>query len=144
MSKRPRLEVVKRLNFEPNMEELLYPDSPPGDITPPPSPEVFPEMLNVGPSDAGADRGTIQALPSPRNPVLRRPPVLEDYINVTSTGGERAFLVLRADLTGTGVQVCDHSVGLAIALVPLCCQWAFSSFQCQFHRSKSLEIGTPV
>ncbi|XP_076434244.1 chromosome transmission fidelity protein 18 homolog isoform X3 [Peromyscus maniculatus bairdii] len=104
MSKRPRLEVVKRLNFEPNMEELLYPDSPPGDITPPPSPEVFPEMLNAGPSDAGADKGTMQALPSPRNPVLRRPPVLEDYINVTSTGGERAFLVLRADLTGTGVQ----------------------------------------
>lgn len=96
------------------------------------------------PSDAGADKGTMQALPSPRNPVLRRPPVLEDYINVTSTGGERAFLVLRADLTGTGVQVCDHSVGLAIALVPLCCQWAFSSFQCQFHRSESLEIGTPV
>lgn len=48
MSKRPRLEVVKRLNFEPDMEELLYPDSPPGDITPPPSPEVFPEMLDVG------------------------------------------------------------------------------------------------
>lgn len=48
MSKRPRLEVVKRLNFEPDMEELLYPDSPPGDITPPPSPEVFPEMLDAG------------------------------------------------------------------------------------------------
>ncbi|XP_057630965.1 chromosome transmission fidelity protein 18 homolog [Chionomys nivalis] len=104
MSKRPRLEVVKRLNFEPDMEELLYPDSPPGDITPPPSPEVFPEMLDAGPSEASADTCTVQALPSPRNPVLRRPPVLEDYINVTSTGGERAFLVLRADLTGTGVQ----------------------------------------
>ncbi|XP_040604275.1 chromosome transmission fidelity protein 18 homolog isoform X5 [Mesocricetus auratus] len=104
MIKRPRLEVVKKLNFEPDMEELLYPDSPPGDITPPPSPEVFPEMLDPGPSDASADKGTMQALPSPRNPVLRRPPVLEDYINVTSTGGERAFLVLRADLAGTGVQ----------------------------------------
>lgn len=46
--KRPRLDVVKRLNFEPDMEELLYPDSPPGDITPPPSPEVFPEMWDAG------------------------------------------------------------------------------------------------
>lgn len=48
MVKRPRLDVVKRLNFEPDMEELLYPDSPPGDITPPPSPEVFPEMWDAG------------------------------------------------------------------------------------------------
>lgn len=104
MVKRPRLDVVKRLNFEPDKEELLYPDSPPGDITPPPSPEVFPEMWDAGPSDAGADNGLMQALPSPRNPVLRRPPILEDYINVTSTCGERAFLVLRADPTGTGVQ----------------------------------------
>lgn len=46
--KRRRLEVVKRLNFEPDAEELLYPDSPPGDITPPPSPEVFPEMCVAG------------------------------------------------------------------------------------------------
>ncbi|XP_052051853.1 chromosome transmission fidelity protein 18 homolog isoform X1 [Apodemus sylvaticus] len=104
MVKRPRLDVVKRLNFEPDMEELLYPDSPPGDITPPPSPEVFPEMWDAGPPDASADKDLMQTLPSPRNPVLRRPPVLEDYINVTSTCGERAFLVLRADLTGTGVQ----------------------------------------
>lgn len=47
----------------------------------------------------------IQGSPATRNPVLRRPPVLEDYINVTSTGGDRAFLVLRADPVGTGVQV---------------------------------------
>lgn len=70
------------------------------------------------PSDVSADKAIVQALPSPRNPVLRRPPVLEDYINVTSTCGERAFLVLRADLTGTGVQVCDHSMVLSLAFVP--------------------------
>lgn len=64
------------------------------------------------PSDVSTDKGIMQALPSARNPVLRRPPALEDYINVTSTCGERAFLVLRADLTGTGVQVCGHSMGL--------------------------------
>ena len=55
--------------------------------------------------DAGADMGLIPPSPATRNPVLRRPPVLEDYINVTSTGGDRAFLVLRADPVGTGVQV---------------------------------------
>lgn len=81
------------------------------------------------PSDANADKDLMQALPSSCNPVLRRPPVLEDYINVTSTCGERAFLVLRADLTGTGVQVCDHSVGfvLVMALVLLCCFYGLSA-----------------
>lgn len=68
-------------------------------------------LVSPRPSEASADTCTVQALSSSRNPVLRRPPVLEDYINVTSTGGERAFLVLRADLTGTGVQVGDHSMG---------------------------------
>lgn len=55
--------------------------------------------------DAGADLGVEQALPPTRNPVLRRPPIREDFINVTSTGGDRAFLVLRDDPLGTGVQV---------------------------------------
>lgn len=49
--------------------------------------------------------GLTKASPAARNPVLRRPPVLEDYINVTSTDGNRAFLVLQADPVGTGVQV---------------------------------------
>lgn len=57
------------------------------------------------PLDAGADVGPLQASPAARNPVLRRPPVLEDYVTVTSTGGSRAFLVLRDDPVGTGVQV---------------------------------------
>lgn len=57
------------------------------------------------PSDTGAEEGCTGASPAARNPVLRRPPVLEDYINVTSTGGDRAFLVLRDDPVGTGVQV---------------------------------------
>uniref|UniRef100_A0A8C4MJW9 Chromosome transmission fidelity protein 18 homolog n=1 Tax=Equus asinus asinus TaxID=83772 RepID=A0A8C4MJW9_EQUAS len=97
--------AVKRLNFGPhNMQELLVPDSPPRDITPPPSPEVPPVCL-PRPLDAGAEVGLMQASPAPRNPVLRRPPVLEDYVNVTSTGGNRAFLVLRADSVGAGVQV---------------------------------------
>lgn len=47
--KRPRLEAVKRLNFgQDEMEELLLPDSPPRDITPPPSPEVPAELWGEG------------------------------------------------------------------------------------------------
>lgn len=79
------------------------------------------------PTDASADKDLMQALPSLRNPVLRRPPVLEDYINVTSTCGERAFLVLRADLTGTGVQVCDTAWGFVVVLVLVCCFYGLSA-----------------
>ncbi|XP_032701818.1 chromosome transmission fidelity protein 18 homolog [Lontra canadensis] len=103
--KRLKLEVVKKLNFRPEeMEEPPLPDSPAGDITPPPSPEVPTEPRSKGAVDAGVDAGLLQASPAARNPVLRRPPVLEDYVSVTSTGGSRAFLVLQADPVGTGVQ----------------------------------------
>ncbi|XP_025272881.1 chromosome transmission fidelity protein 18 homolog isoform X1 [Canis lupus familiaris] len=104
--KRPRLQVVRELNFRPEEpEEPPGPDSPAGDITPPPSPEVPPELWPEGPSDAAADGGLLWAPGAARNPVLRRPPVLEDYVSVTSTAGSRAFLVLRADPVGTGVQM---------------------------------------
>ncbi|XP_010833619.1 PREDICTED: chromosome transmission fidelity protein 18 homolog, partial [Bison bison bison] len=103
--KRSRLQAVRRLNFRSEeMEEMTPPDSPTLDITPPPSPEIPDELLGEGPLDSGADAGLTQASLATRNPVLRRPPVLEDYVNVTSTGGDRAFLVLRADPVGTGVQ----------------------------------------
>lgn len=47
--KRLRLEVVKKLNFRPEeMEEPPLPDSPAGDITPPPSPEVPTEPRSKG------------------------------------------------------------------------------------------------
>ncbi|XP_028355442.1 chromosome transmission fidelity protein 18 homolog isoform X1 [Physeter macrocephalus] len=103
--KRSRLEAARRLNFRSDdMEEPLPPDSPTQDITPPPSPEGPAELWGKGPLDTGADVGLNRASSAARNPVLRRPPVLEDYINVTSTDGDRAFLVLRADPVGTGVQ----------------------------------------
>lgn len=103
--KRPRLEAVKRLNFGlDEMEEPPLPDFSPQDITPPPSPEIPADLWGERPMDAGADTSLIQTSPATHNPVLRRPPVLEDYINVTSTDGDRVFLVLRADPVGTGVQ----------------------------------------
>uniref|UniRef100_A0A8C3X7M3 Chromosome transmission fidelity protein 18 homolog n=1 Tax=Catagonus wagneri TaxID=51154 RepID=A0A8C3X7M3_9CETA len=103
--KRSKLDAARRLNFRPDeMEELLPPDSPTRGITPPPSPEVPAELCDNGSLDTGADVGLTGASPAARNPVLRRPPVLEDYINVTSTGGDRAFLVLRDEPVGTAVQ----------------------------------------
>ncbi|XP_001087813.3 chromosome transmission fidelity protein 18 homolog isoform X2 [Macaca mulatta] len=103
--KRPRLQAVKRLNFKSEeMEELPLPDCPPMDITPPPSPEDLAELWDHEASDAAADVGLTRASPAARNPVLRRPPILEDYVHVTSTEGIRAYLVLRADPVATGVQ----------------------------------------
>lgn len=43
--------------------------------------------------------------PLEKKRVLRRPPVLEDYINVTSSQGTRVFLVLRDDPCRTGLEV---------------------------------------
>ncbi|XP_054524582.1 chromosome transmission fidelity protein 18 homolog isoform X3 [Pan troglodytes] len=103
--KRPRLQVVKRLNFRSEeMEEPPPPDSSPTDITPPPSPEDLAELWGHGVSDAAADVGLTRASPAARSPVLRRPPILEDYVHVTSTEGVRAYLVLRADPMAPGVQ----------------------------------------
>uniref|UniRef100_A0A8B9QMG7 Chromosome transmission fidelity protein 18 homolog n=1 Tax=Apteryx owenii TaxID=8824 RepID=A0A8B9QMG7_APTOW len=47
--------------------------------------------------------------PSEKNPkrVLKRPPILEDYVNVTSTEGTRVFLVLKEDCSRTGVELPD-------------------------------------
>uniref|UniRef100_A0A2I3RV04 Chromosome transmission fidelity factor 18 n=1 Tax=Pan troglodytes TaxID=9598 RepID=A0A2I3RV04_PANTR len=117
--KRPRLQVVKRLNFRSEeMEEPPPPDSSPTDITPPPSPEDLAELWGHGlglrwspsrvgrvpwlrprslsrVSDAAADVGLTRASPAARNP---------DYVHVTSTEGVRAYLVLRADPMAPGVQ----------------------------------------
>nr|XP_039333988.1 chromosome transmission fidelity protein 18 homolog isoform X1 [Saimiri boliviensis boliviensis] len=102
--KRPRLQVVKKLNFRSEeLEGPPPPDTPPRDVTPPPSPEDLAELWGRGASDAAADVGLTQVSPAPRNPVLRRPPIFEDYVHVTSTEGVRAFLVLRTDPMGTGV-----------------------------------------
>ncbi|XP_051825306.1 chromosome transmission fidelity protein 18 homolog isoform X2 [Antechinus flavipes] len=117
--KRQRLDVVKKLTFGQE-EEPIYPDSPPKDITPPLSPEDHQEMwnnrdldkfLDQGPLDI-SDVGFLQMTPSPRRNkklILKRPPVLEEYINVTSTDGTRVYMAVKDDPLGVGVKLsqCD-------------------------------------
>lgn len=57
----------------------------------------------------------LQPTPPPeKKRVLKRPPILEDYINVTSTEGTRVFMVVRDDPSRTGVEVRrDLKAGLA-------------------------------
>ncbi|XP_009958508.1 PREDICTED: chromosome transmission fidelity protein 18 homolog, partial [Leptosomus discolor] len=45
--------------------------------------------------------------PSEKKRVLKRPPILEDYINVTSTEGTRVFMVVRDDPSRMGVELPD-------------------------------------
>ncbi|XP_043835239.1 chromosome transmission fidelity protein 18 homolog [Dromiciops gliroides] len=117
--KRQKMEVVKKLTFGLE-EEPIYPDSPPKDITPPLSPEDFQEawsnrdldkLLDQGPLDI-SDVGLLQMTPPvcrDKKRVLKRPPVLEEYVNVTSTDGTRVFMALKDDPSGVGVKLsrCD-------------------------------------
>lgn len=87
--KRLRLDVVKRLEFDADseMEDPPHSSPPSSGITPPSSPRV--------PAELWGDGHLVAC-----NPVLKRPPVLEDYISVTSTAGHRAYLLLRPDPVG--------------------------------------------
>uniref|UniRef100_A0A4W3JJ39 Chromosome transmission fidelity protein 18 homolog n=1 Tax=Callorhinchus milii TaxID=7868 RepID=A0A4W3JJ39_CALMI len=90
--KRPKLEAVKKLDFGSHVSSAREPPPPDDDITPPASPGNLSSMT-----------------PSPRKPsrVRKRPPVLEDYINVTSTDGTRVFVVLNDEASGPRPQVPD-------------------------------------
>uniref|UniRef100_A0A8C8SAR7 Chromosome transmission fidelity protein 18 homolog n=1 Tax=Pelusios castaneus TaxID=367368 RepID=A0A8C8SAR7_9SAUR len=109
--KRRRLEAVKKLNFGVE-DELASPDSPQDDVTPPPSPgdsSRLSKFLSPG-SLAVNDMFPLRMTPPPeRDPkhVLKRPPILEDYVNVTSTEGTRVFMVLKEDGSRTGVKLPD-------------------------------------
>ncbi|KAK6481699.1 chromosome transmission fidelity protein 18-like protein isoform X2 [Huso huso] len=112
--KRQRLDAVKKLDFG------LVNSGPLDDITPPSSPESYSrrselrsekdpssELLNI------SDMAPLQETPLKveQKRVLKRPPILEDYINVTSTDGSRVFLVLKDDCTRTGVELPDTGFG---------------------------------
>ncbi|XP_042654355.1 chromosome transmission fidelity protein 18 homolog isoform X2 [Tyto alba] len=98
--KRQRLEAVKKLNF--SADDELAPDA----------------LRDAGPESPSAPRADSSAClemsgmaplrttpPSEKQRVLKRPPILEDYINVTSSEGTRVFMVVKDDPSGTGVEL---------------------------------------
>ncbi|XP_027606962.2 chromosome transmission fidelity protein 18 homolog [Pipra filicauda] len=100
--KRQRLEAVKKLDF--GADDELAPDvSWDGGSEAPLAPQNTSsnqlEMSGMIPLQITP--------PSEKKWVLKRPPILEDYINVTSTQGTRVFLVLRDDPCRTGVELPD-------------------------------------
>nr|XP_009668680.1 PREDICTED: chromosome transmission fidelity protein 18 homolog [Struthio camelus australis] len=113
--KRQRLEAVKKLDF--GVDDELVPEFPQDAVTLPPYPAapaapqsarglMFSSLDHLGMSDMVPLQTTP---PSEKNPkrVLKRPPVLEDYVNVTSTEGTRVFLVLKEERSRTGVELPD-------------------------------------
>eukprot|EP00075_Anas_platyrhynchos_P035584 XP_027324837.1 chromosome transmission fidelity protein 18 homolog [Anas platyrhynchos] len=107
--KRQRLEAVKKLNFGGDDEwapDVLQDAA------------AFMPGLEVpgAPQAASSERLEVSGMaplqttpPSHKNPkrVLRRPPILEDYINVTSSEGTRVFMAVREDPSRTGVELPD-------------------------------------
>ncbi|KAI6076589.1 chromosome transmission fidelity protein 18-like protein [Aix galericulata] len=107
--KRQRLEAVKKLNF--GVDNEWAPEVLQDAATFMPGPEV-----PGAPQAASSERLEVSGMaplqttpPSHKNPkrVLRRPPILEDYINVTSTEGTRVFMAVREDPSRTGVELPD-------------------------------------
>ncbi|XP_074742288.1 chromosome transmission fidelity protein 18 homolog isoform X2 [Strix uralensis] len=97
--KRQRLEAVKKLNF--GADDELAPDV---------RWDAGPEAPQTASSDHLETSGMapLQTTPpSKKQRVLKRPPILEDYINVTSTEGTRVFMVVKDDPFRTGVEVPD-------------------------------------
>ncbi|XP_064582324.1 chromosome transmission fidelity protein 18 homolog isoform X1 [Zonotrichia leucophrys gambelii] len=100
--KRQRLEAVKKLDF--GADDELAPDVPW---------DGGPEAP-LAPHDTSSNQLEMSGMvpmqttpPLEKKRVLRRPPILEDYVNVTSTQGTRVFLVLRDDPCRTGLELPD-------------------------------------
>ncbi|XP_072415468.1 chromosome transmission fidelity protein 18 homolog isoform X1 [Chiloscyllium punctatum] len=110
--KKPRLGAMKRLNF---MSQLSSgePPLPDDDITPPSSPDDLPQSRHPGSSKVSkqdiADLSGMAPMEdvsfqTMTKRVLKRPPVLEDYIKVTSSDGTRVYMVLQDEDSSPGVE----------------------------------------
>ncbi|XP_053132152.1 chromosome transmission fidelity protein 18 homolog isoform X2 [Hemicordylus capensis] len=111
--KRRRLEAVKKLDF--GMEGRAVPeDLPQGGMAPPflqeassPLQEARTPKLAIPDSVEMNDVLPLRVTPPgekvPKK-VLKRPPVLEDYINVTSSIGTRVFMVVKEDGSRLGAE----------------------------------------
>ncbi|XP_075292983.1 chromosome transmission fidelity protein 18 homolog isoform X2 [Opisthocomus hoazin] len=98
--KRQRLEAVKKLNFGADEElgpDVLWDGRPEAPSAPQAVSSDHLEMSGMVPLQTTP--------PSEKKRVLKRPPILEDYINVTSTEGTRVFMVVRDDPSRTGVEL---------------------------------------
>ncbi|XP_063286530.1 chromosome transmission fidelity protein 18 homolog isoform X1 [Pelobates fuscus] len=118
--KRPRIEAVKKLDFgtDRTAENVSAISD---DITPPPSPDqpkkkiesrtafLATDLLEV------SDMAPLQVTPSkPDNKrVLKRPPIFEEYVHVTSSDGARFYMTLREDNEGTGAQQVSKHAGFS-------------------------------
>ncbi|XP_069838245.1 chromosome transmission fidelity protein 18 homolog isoform X2 [Dendropsophus ebraccatus] len=111
-AKRPKMEAVKKLDFGITDHSAISP-AVSDDITPPPSPDPTQKrkdrnlkFLSCDALDV-SDMAPLQGSPSEavEKRVLKRPPVLEDYINVTSSDGTRVYMTLKEDQDGTGAQI---------------------------------------
>ncbi|XP_068100264.1 chromosome transmission fidelity protein 18 homolog [Hyperolius riggenbachi] len=107
--KRPRIDAVKKLDFgseDRSLDNTAVSD----DITPPASPEPTDEQkerngkFQYCPALEISDMAPLQDTPrkSEQKRVLKRPPILEDYIHVTSGDGTRVYMTLKEDQDGTG------------------------------------------
>ncbi|KAM6054227.1 chromosome transmission fidelity protein 18 homolog [Chlamydotis macqueenii] len=102
-AKRQRLEAVKKLDFGVD-DELATDVLQDGSPEPPSAPQTASsDHLEM------SGMALLQTTPSSeKKRVLKRPPILEDYINVTSTEGTRVFMVVRDDdPSRTGVELPD-------------------------------------
>lgn len=112
--KRRRHEAVKKLDFGLEDQTALKGQLQDGE-TPSLSPGSPPELQDTRtPKFSIADSTDLDnMLPLRITPpaekdskkVLKRPPVLEDYINVTSTNGTRVFMVVKEDCSRTGTEL---------------------------------------
>lgn len=108
--KRPRIDAVKKLNFGSDDQSQNI-SAISDDITPPPSPN-FTDQKNESrkqkfqscPALEVSDMAPLQATPNKteQKRVLKRPPVLEDYIHVTASDGTRVYMAMKDDQDETG------------------------------------------
>ncbi|XP_069761077.1 chromosome transmission fidelity protein 18 homolog isoform X2 [Narcine bancroftii] len=112
--KRPRLNAVKKLEFE---QLVNLPASPPPDdeITPPTSPENYSHIQHPR-TPMASIQSTLSVsgmAPMEEHPVkvqkrvLKRPPVMEDYVKVTSTDGTRVYMALQEEDMTPGKKLID-------------------------------------
>ncbi|KAM5151796.1 chromosome transmission fidelity protein 18 homolog [Mantella aurantiaca] len=118
--KRPRIDAVKKLNFGSD-DHSANSSAIGDDITPPPSPDFTDkrnesrEKFQSCPSLEISDVTPLQVTPNKaeQKRVFNRPPILEDYIHVTSSDGTRVYMTLKDDQTGTGAEDISKQGGLS-------------------------------